>query len=91
MDNLKKEMKMMNAISSALKYRKENPTADNSKITKNILKIIQLERKEEIKLLIISAVSRVLDIAERNPRFSDRDIIQKFIREGFPELPQQED
>jgi len=91
MDNLEKERKMMNAISSALKYRKENPTADNSKITKNILKIIQLERKEEIKLLIISAVSRVLDITERNPRFSDRDIIQKFIKEGFPELPRQED
>jgi len=65
MANLKEERKLMNAISEALKYRKNHPNADNSEVTKSVLKLIQAERAEKTKLRIVASVSKILDIAEK--------------------------
>lgn len=91
MDQLKKEMKMMYAVSEALKYKKSNPMADNSEITKHILKVVQKEKNQEIKLLLIAASSKMLSLAERNPKLNEKELIKRFIQDGFPELPQIED
>ena len=77
--DLDNEVKMISAVSRALELRKvEN---DNEKIINQISNFSSQEKSEETKLRMIAAASKALDIAERNPRLKDKEIIKQVSRE----------
>ncbi|MFZ5955094.1 MAG: hypothetical protein ACOYT4_01610 [Nanoarchaeota archaeon] len=78
------EMKMLSAMSEALRYRKMHPNADHEEIIKYMVKIIRREKNQTGKILMMAAVSKSLDLARQNPDYSDKEIIKIVVNEGFP-------
>ena len=77
---------MVLAISEILKYRKSTKTFDPTIAIREISKIARNEKNPEAKLLMIAAASTASELIEKDPRLTDKQIIQKVVYESFPKL-----
>ena len=78
-------IKMISAIAETLRFRKQNQDLDNEKILGHIMNFIQTKKSEKTKLLMITAASKALSIAERSPRLDDKSIIRQVMAD-FPSM-----
>lgn len=78
-------IKMLSAISEALRFRKDSSYIDTERIMNNLMDFIRVKKSEKTKLLMIAAASKALSIVERNPHLDDRMII-KMVMVDFPSM-----
>ena len=82
MSNVQKQMRMMNAVSEAVSFRKKNPRADHSDIMDYISNnVIKFENDPGTKIAMIAATSKVLEILDKNPGMSERQVTQEIVKE----------
>lgn len=68
-----KGIAMISAVTHALKARREHN--DVGAAMNEVSRLAKSERDEQTKVGMIAAASKALEIAERNPDFSDRKVI----------------
>jgi hypothetical protein len=78
-------IEMISAASEALKFRKENPSAEINQIMHQVSKLAKEQRNSKTKIAMISAASKALELAERNPKFTERKVISELMKH-LPEL-----
>lgn len=79
MDRTKRGIEMVAAVSEALKYRKENPSADEEKIMRHVIGFLSGVRNRKAKIESIAAVNYALKILRHNPDKIDRAIIDEVV------------
>ena len=80
-----KKVKMISSVSQALSFRKKNSNADNEEILKHISQFVKQEKDKQTKLLMIAASSKALQILDKAPFLTDREIIRK-VMQDLPEI-----
>jgi hypothetical protein len=74
-----KKMVMVEAAGCALSYKTKKPSADTEEVIRHVIKTISAKR--EMKIFGVAAASFVLKYLERNPRATEREVMQKFANE----------
>ena len=73
------KMVMMTAAGKALDFKKLKPDADVEQITQHLMATIKSQKQAIIAG--IAAAIRAVNYKERNPRMSDKEIMQKIMNE----------
>lgn len=73
---------MIAAVSEALRFRKQNPSAQNEDIIQHITNIAMCERSNRNKMGMIVAASKAVSYIERNPQATEKDVIKHVMSES---------
>ncbi len=77
---MEKGVELIPAITEAFKYKKRNPLAAEDEILKHILKFARQESKGT-KIGMISTASKTIQLLERNPRLTEKEVIGEVVKE----------
>jgi len=81
------EVNIIVAVSEALKFRKNHPSALSDEILAHINPIVREERNQDIKLAMIVGTSRALDFLDKHPTSGDKQALQ-YVMASLPDILQ---
>lgn len=73
---------MIAAVSEALSFKKQNPSARYDDIIQHITDISMVERDAMKKMGMIAAASKAIEYLERNPSANEKEIIRHVMNES---------
>lgn len=74
-------VKMVSAITEVLSYRKQNPMAKEEDILHHIFKFARIEKDKKTKMGMLAAASKTVQIFEKNPRLTEKEVIREVMKE----------
>jgi len=75
------KVKMLSAVTEALKLKKQDKFADSEQILKTITRFAEKEKSKKTQLAMIAAASKTLSISERMHFISEKEVIRKVMPE----------
>lgn len=72
---------MIAAVSESLRFKKQNPKANNEDIIQHITDIATVERDTTKKMGMIAAASKAISYIERNPAATEKEVIKHVMGE----------
>ncbi|MFH1430898.1 MAG: hypothetical protein ABIG37_00310 [Nanoarchaeota archaeon] len=91
--NRDKKLAMVRAVSEVLKLKRGRKDVSHEQMMKEMEGFIHKTKDKGSRLMMVVAVSKTLDIIERNPKMSEKDVIKKMVSEfsSFIETAESED
>lgn len=80
-NNLDIEVRMVSAISHAVKHKKQNKFFTNEEVLKEVSKFIEAENNYPTQMAMIAAASKALTLSDQFPNLSERQLIKKIMPE----------
>ena len=74
---MEKKIKMISAVTEALKAKKRNPHLANEEVLKHISGFIFAERNQQTKIGMMAAASKALEITNKNPKLTEKEVIRE--------------
>jgi hypothetical protein len=88
MVDIKRGIAMIAGVSEALKYRRANPHSSEEEIMKHMMNFMRTPEFKNGKMEAIVGVSHSLKMLDREPQLSDRQIIDRVMKEITTIMPE---
>ena len=76
-----KKVSMMTVVSEVLKIKKGRKDLSHEEMMRNLEGFIHRAKDKDSRLMMVVAASKTLDVINRNPKMSDKEIMKKMVNE----------
>lgn len=80
-----KSVAMVSAVSEVLRLRKERGAMTSEEMMRDLTGFLRYTKGEELKVLMVAAASKALDLMTKNPRLTDKEVMGHMVK-LIPEL-----
>jgi hypothetical protein len=81
MDMTKRGIAMVSAVTEALRHRTKGQIPDEEVVMKKTMKFVSNPEFKEYQFKMVSAVSHAIKILQAEPDLSDRQVIDRIVKE----------
>ena len=76
-----KKVSMMTVVSEVLELRKGKKDLSHEEMMRELDSFIHRTKEKDSRLMMVVAASKTLDVINRNPKMSDKEIIKKMVND----------
>jgi hypothetical protein len=88
-DEIKRGVLMIAGVNEALKFRKHHVGCSEEQVMKHIMSFLENSEFRKYKVDVMASVAHALKMTEREPRISDKQVIDRIMKE-IPKIAVQE-
>ena len=75
------KLAMVTSITEVLKIRKGKKDVNHEEMMRELEGVIRKVRDKDSRLMMIVAASKTLDVLNRNPKMSDKEVMKKMVQD----------
>ncbi len=80
-----KSVAMVSAVSEVLRLRKQRGAMTSEEMMRDLTSFLRYTNGQELKVLMVAAASKALDLVTKNPRLTDKEVMGQMVK-LIPEL-----
>ncbi|VVB79778.1 Uncharacterised protein [uncultured archaeon] len=80
-DRTQKDIAMVSAVSEVLRLRKEKGAMTAEEMMRDLTGFLRYTRDQNLKVLMVAAASRALNLITQNPGVSDKEVMNQMVRD----------
>lgn len=78
-DRTQKSIAMVSAVSEVLRLRKEKGAMTAEEMMRDLTGFLRYTRDQNLKVLMVAAASRTLNLITQNPGISDKEVMNQIV------------
>ena len=80
-----KSVAMVSAVAEVLRLRKQKGAMTPEEMMRDLTGFLKYTKGQEVKVLMVAAASKALDLMTKNPRLTDKEVMGQMVK-LIPEL-----